>query len=208
MKDLVIIGVGFPDIIQTIEDINSEKKKYNVLGFLDDNPNLHGTEVLSYPILGSIDWLIGQKNVWVINTLARDLKVREKINNRLKKISNNFATLVHPSVNTKYTDMAENLLISKNVYIEPRSKIMAGTMILPNSTIGHDVVINKNCFIASGCHLGGFVTLGKNCLIGAGSSLHPSITIGNGCKIGINSSICLDLKYNSTVFSKPMLSLN
>ena len=40
IRDLVVIGVGFPDIVQIIDDINNDKKQFNFLGFLDDNPNL------------------------------------------------------------------------------------------------------------------------------------------------------------------------
>ena len=47
MEDLIIIGVGFPDIIQTVEDINSDKKQFNLLGFLDDNTNLHKQKILN-----------------------------------------------------------------------------------------------------------------------------------------------------------------
>ena len=44
IKDIVILGVGFPDIIQTIEDINHDKRRFNLLGFLDDNIDLPDLE--------------------------------------------------------------------------------------------------------------------------------------------------------------------
>ena len=34
VKDLIVVGSGGVDIIKLIEDINSEKRIYNFLGFL------------------------------------------------------------------------------------------------------------------------------------------------------------------------------
>ena len=35
VKDLIVVGSGGVDIIKLIEDINSEKRIYNFLGFLE-----------------------------------------------------------------------------------------------------------------------------------------------------------------------------
>ena len=208
MEDLIIIGVGFPDIIQTVEDINSDKKQFNLLGFLDDNTNLHNQKILNYPVLGSLNWIKENQNVKIINTIARDLPKRQVINQYLRSIGCRFTKLIHPSVNIKYSKVENNVLISKFVYLEPRTIIKKDTMILPFCSIGHDVIIEKNCFIASGCHFGGFSNIKENCLIGAGSSIHPKVTIEKNCKIGINSSIFSNIRPNKIVLNKPSVSIN
>ena len=208
MEDLVITGTGFPDVIQTIEDINNEFNKFNFIGFLDDNASLYNKNIFGFPVLGPLNWLKKNKNVKVFNSIAKDLIVRKKTNDFLSSIECKFTSLIHPTVNINYSKVEKNVLISKFVYLEPRSVIKEGSMILPLCTIGHDVIIEKNCFIASGCHFGGFSKIKENCLIGAGSSIHPKITIEKNSKIGINSSIFKNVESNSTVLNKPSISIN
>jgi len=208
MEDLIIIGVGFPDIIQTIEDINSDKRQFNLLGFLDDNKNFDKQSILNYPVLGPLNWLKQNQNVKIINTISKDLQKRRVINDHLRSIGGKFTKIIHPSVNIKYSKVENNVLISKFVYMEPRTVIKQDTMILPLCSIGHDVIIEKNCFIASGCHFGGFSNIKENCLIGAGSSIHPKVTIEKNCKIGINSSIFTNIQSDKIVLNKPSVSIN
>ena len=87
IRDLVVIGVGFPDIVQIIDDINNDKKQFNFLGFLDDNPNLKKYDLFGNKVIGNIDWLDTQKNVYVINTVGRNTKIRNIVNRRSPYVS-------------------------------------------------------------------------------------------------------------------------
>ena len=42
MKKVVIVGVGFPDIIRVIDAINEKGEKIEILGFLDDKKEIQG----------------------------------------------------------------------------------------------------------------------------------------------------------------------
>ena len=57
INDLVILGVGFPDIIQIIEDINRDRKTFNIIGFIDDNPDFQNKDFFNYQVVCTIDWL-------------------------------------------------------------------------------------------------------------------------------------------------------
>jgi FlaA1/EpsC-like NDP-sugar epimerase len=59
MTDVVILGAGgfARETCWVFLEDNEEKKKWNVLGFVDDNPNLHGTKLCDIPVLGGFDWL-------------------------------------------------------------------------------------------------------------------------------------------------------
>ena len=116
IKDLVILGVGFPDIIQTIEDINKHKKKFNLIGFIDDNPCYQNRTFFNYPVVGPLNWLISNKNVHVVNTVAKNMNIRKKVIDKLKKVTVNFPNIIHPTVNTKYLKLGEGNIISKNTY--------------------------------------------------------------------------------------------
>ena len=56
MKDLIIVGAsGFGrELVQWVEDINKETREWNILGFIDDNPNALDGYLCDYSIIGDI----------------------------------------------------------------------------------------------------------------------------------------------------------
>ena len=57
MEDLIILGAGGTsrEIADTVGDINRIERRWNLLGFLDDDAAKHGKTVGGLPVLGSID---------------------------------------------------------------------------------------------------------------------------------------------------------
>jgi len=203
MEDLVIIGVGFPDIIQTINDINRKQKLFNIVGFLDDNMSFKNTKIFGYPVIDNIEWLKKHKHISVVNTVAKDINIRRVVHKKLEQYEINFPNIIHPSVNIEYSKIGIGNLISKNVYLEVRSKINNHCMILPNVTVGHDAEIKDNCFIGPSVNILGGVKIEKDCLIGAGSIIYPKRVINNNATTSINSTIYNDVKENDTMLSAP-----
>ncbi len=103
LKDLVIIGAGGfgREVLWTIHDCNKISKKYNVIGFIDDNKMLSNNVIHGLNILGGIEWFSTQ-NTENINCIIAigDCKIRktvlEKIEKNKLKIYN-FKT--HPILN-------------------------------------------------------------------------------------------------------------
>ena len=64
---VVVYGAGGHgrETAQLIEDINAHRARWDVLGFIDDNPSLHGREINGLPVLGGIEWLRSEgANAW------------------------------------------------------------------------------------------------------------------------------------------------
>ena len=78
-KDIVVIGVGGTsrDILDALEAINAAQSTWNILGFLDDNPALHGQEVYGYGVLGSTDAVLRREfaHADVVIGVANDRRV-------------------------------------------------------------------------------------------------------------------------------------
>jgi len=206
MTKFVVVGVGFPDVIQTIEDIYGDNTKSHFLGFIDDNSKFWGEEILGYPVLGDINWLVSNK-IQVISTVGRDTKIRKIVYEKLLAVGATFCNLIHPTVNIKYANIGNGVLISKNTYIEPRVSIGSQCMVLPNTTIGHDSVIGDNSFVASGCHFGGYSLVGSECFIGSGAVIHPRVELGIGVTVGINANIVKSYPDHSTIIARPSTSI-
>jgi len=200
----VVLGVGFPDIVQMIEDLLLEDKNLDFLGFLDDDKNKNKEKIFGYDVLGNLDWIDDNPDVQVFNSIARNLRIRDLINKRIQKKGIGFINLIHPSVNTKFSKLGKGgVLINKNVYLEATSKLGSHSMILQGSSIGHDCSIGENTFIGPGSNILGNVNIGTNCLIGSGTTIYPGVKIGNNSITGINSIILSDVGDSQTISSPP-----
>lgn len=200
----VVLGTGFPDIIQTIEDVLLVDKSMEFIGFLDDDESKSKKKFFGYEVLGPLDWLNSNLEIYSINTIARNLQSKANITKKLKTKNIKFVNLIHPSVNIKFAEIGnEGILISKNVYLEATSKISSHTMILHGTSIGHDCEIGENAFVGFGCNLLGNVKVGKNCLIGAGTTIYPGVQIADNSITGINSIIMSNVNEGETISSPP-----
>src|SRR5580700_9848944 len=101
MTDVVILGAGgfARETCWVFLEDNEEKKKWNVLGFVDDNPNLHGTKLCDIPVLGGFDWLERNagKDFQVICGVGNP-RLRKTIAARASALGFDFCTVIHPNV--------------------------------------------------------------------------------------------------------------
>ena len=65
-KSIVIIGAGWAG--RTICDVINGSKDYRVIGFLDDNPELHGNSIGQHPVLGNCSHLTDMADRGEIDT--------------------------------------------------------------------------------------------------------------------------------------------
>lgn len=204
MKDIVVIGAGGfgREVIMLIEDINKLNKEWNVLGFVDDNPNILGDIINGIKVVGNIEWLTKQK-LFVINAVGHG-NTRKKVNERLKSSKNIFATLVHPTV-----------IKSSTVTIGEGSIICAGNIITTNVSIGQHVIINLSCTVGHddvlsdyvtilpGSNISGFVNLFDGVTIGTGTKVIQNLSIGENTMVGAGSTVVKDLPANCTAVGTP-----
>jgi hypothetical protein len=80
MRDIVIIGAGGfgREIAWLIEDINKNKKEWNVVGFVDDDLSKQGECFNGYQVVGDIEWL-KDKELFAVCAIGDPLVKRETI---------------------------------------------------------------------------------------------------------------------------------
>jgi len=143
-----------------------------VFGFLDDDANLHSTEIDDISIIGSTDddgflKLIGPK-------VEAFVAVEE---------SNLRKHLVEMLLERRHT-MPCNAIHS-TAYLSPSSSFGHGTLINmgvfvgAGATLGNHAIIHSGAIIEHGAQIGEFVQ------IGAGSIIGPEVEIADGAFIGI-----------------------
>lgn len=112
MRKLVIVGVGGfgREIAWLVERINAMEPTWELLGFIDDNSEKHGTIVNGYPVLGGCDWVLEHKDEVFAVCAVGTAKTRRRIVERLHGVR--FATLVDPKVQmSQRVEMGEGCII-------------------------------------------------------------------------------------------------
>lgn len=204
MKDIVIIGAGGfgREVGWLIEDINNKNIEWNIVGFIDDNPNIQETEINGYRVIGDVEWLKKQE-LYVVNAIG-DPIIKKKVMDRIDGSKNKYPVLIHPSV-----------ICSNRVNFGEGSIICAGSIITVNIEIGKHVIVNLDCTIGHDAKIGdystvlpsvnisGFVKIEECVSIGTGSAIIQGINIGNNTVIGAGSIVVKDLPPNCTAVGSP-----
>lgn len=205
MNDIVIIGAGGfgKEIAWLIDRINSREKKFNLLGFIDDNLPL-GHKVSKYKVLGTINELTLLKNIDIAIAVGNS-EVRSHIVSRLKKLGQyNFPNLVDPSV-----------IYGNALSFGEGNIICAGSILTVDYSFGNFNIVNLDCTIGHDTLLGDFITLYPsvnisgncflgNCIeIGTGSQIIQGLKIGDNCIIGAGSVIVKEATRNATIVGVP-----
>ena len=175
MKDLIIFGAsGFGrEVAWVVERINKVNTVWNLLGFIDDDETLIGTEINGYKVLGKTEDVVNYPDAYFVCAVGAS-RVREKIVNNLKRVYPDikFASIIDPSVE-----------MSDYVNIGEGSIICAHTIITVNITIGEHVIINLDCTIGHDAVLCDFVTLYPSVNVSGITKIGYGVELGTGMQI-------------------------
>ena len=208
MKKIILFPFGgnAKEAVTVIEAINQKMKTWEVLGFIDDNPDLLGEKSSGYEVIGGREKLSEYPKVKVLAVPGRpeNYLKREKIIDSLGVSPERFATLIHPSASiSSSTKIGYNTLIMAGVVVTINVSIGNHCVILPNSVISHDVTIDDYSMIGSNVSISGSVHVEKLCYLGTGSKIIQEVTVSHGSLIGLGTVVFKSIGPNSLVIGNP-----
>lgn len=206
MKDLVVFGAGghAREVHQLVEDVNSERSSWNVLGFLDDDPERVGDEVHALPVLGPRRWLASKKVAVVMGVGATPTRFR--IVNALRRTTPGleFPVLVHPRAWVgNRVGLGEGTILFTGSRLTTDLRLGAHVMVNLGCTVSHDSVVEDFVTLAPGVNVTGSVTVRVGCDIGAGVSFVQGVSVGEWSVVGAGAAVLRDLPANCTAVGVP-----
>ncbi len=208
-KKIIILGTAgnSVDILDTINDINLVEKIYECLGFLDDNKDNLGKEVLGVKVLGSLSSANNfDKRVYFVNGIGSpsNFLKKEEIIRKTGIPLERFETIIHPTASISRTSkIGKGVVIFQNVTLTSNVLIGNHVIILPNTIISHDDIIGDYTCITGGVCISGNVKIGKLCYLGTNSTIIGNTNVGDCCLIGMGSVILKDVPDNSVFVGNP-----
>jgi sugar O-acyltransferase (sialic acid O-acetyltransferase NeuD family) len=191
MRDLILIAASG----LAREVLAMRQSQFRIIGVLDDDPTLHGTEIGGVQVLGGVDLAAQQPGSFVVCVGAGS--GRRRVVDRLTKLgigSERFATLVD-----------ETVALSDNSFIGDGSVILAGTVltadvivgrhvvVMPNCTLTHDDIVDDFATLAAGVAVGGVVRIGAEAYLGMNASIRQRVSVGAGATVGMGAVVLEDV---------------
>lgn len=207
MIDLVVLGSGNADIVRLIEDINSEKKQYNFLGFLEEDPTLIGNNILGYEIIGNDDLLKTKfSQCAVVNNVMFNTIIHKKVFEKIKryKISKT-PSLIHPSVTYKYSTIGLGNIVYENVNIATGVNIGHSNILYPGTNLGHECIIGNYNLLALNSIIGARTIIGNENVFGNSSTISLGLKIGDNNMIGVGSTVIKNVSNKESLLGNPAI---
>lgn len=210
-KKLVIVGAGGfgREILYQLLEVNRQTNMYEILGFIDDTPELQGKIINDFPVIGNDQWLIDYNSEIYAVICVGNSKARKKI---VEKIS------VNRNVNFP-TFIADNVRFSDKIKFGKGCIICLACILTVNITIGDFVIVNLDCTVGHDAVINDFVTLypsvnvsgnvhiGRGTEIGTGSNLIQGKTVGENTIIGAGAVVIRDIPANCTAVGTPAIPI-
>ena len=205
MKNIVIVGAGGVgrEVSLIIQQINRLEPTWNLIGYIDDNPENWGNVVNGYAVLGGIDSLTMMcKDTYVIIAIANyEVKKRivTKLNNKFK-----FATIVHPKVLIHdYMEIGEGCIVYEGVIITTNVSIGNHVIISPKCGVGHDTIIKNYVSLLWNVNISGNDRIGEGVMFGSGSTIIQGKNVGMAAITGAGAVVTKDIPAGATVVGIP-----
>jgi sugar O-acyltransferase (sialic acid O-acetyltransferase NeuD family) len=191
MKSVVIVGAGGfgREVLEIFKDSNKQGKKWNILGFIDSNAELHGKIINNYPVLGGLNWFEEHQDVACVCAVGEP-KSKKKVIDELHKMNVHFCNAIHPSViASEFIEYGENVIIGAGSILTVNIKIGNHVIINLNCTIGHDSIIEDYCSIMPTVKINGNNHLHEGVYVGTGATFIQQVSVGAWTTIGAGAVV-------------------
>lgn len=204
-KSLIIVGAGGcgREALQWARDANKQGAKWEIKGFIDDDPDALDGVNCDLPVLSSIDaYSICREDRFIC--CIGNGGARKKISERLRDRGAIFANLIHPTaVIADSSKIGDNVLIYPFSLVSDNAAIGDGCIVNMYSSIAHDAVLGEYCTISAHCDVTGRCRLGDRVFMGTTSSIVPGTMVGDGAYICAGSTVMAGIKSGRKVMGNP-----
>ncbi len=211
MKDkvqrVVIVGAGGfgREVLWLCEEANNESPQWDVLGFIDENPETWGKETCGRPVLGGLQWLDNRTrgDVGILFGVGSPA-VRKRLTERLAPLGLCFPSVIHPGArHSNFVTVGDGTIVTAGNIITTQVSIGAMVIVNLGCTIGHDVVIEDFCTIAPGCNISGWSKLRTGVELGTRVAIIPGRVVGEWSVIGAGAVVTKDIPSHVTAVGIP-----
>jgi len=203
-EPLVIVGAGGfgRETVEVVKAVNAAHAarhggpRWDLAGFLDDDPARWGTTVAGTPVVGPVDSVADRPSSRLVVTTVnpRNYTTKRAIVGRLGLDPGRYATLVHPAaVLPASCTLGEGSVVLAGCVATADVTIGAHVALMPQVVLTHDDVLDDYATVGAGVRLAGGVTIGTGAYLGAGCLVREGCRVGPWALVGMGAAVLRDV---------------
>ncbi len=205
---LILIGAGgfARETIELVRAINREAPAWELVGLLDDDPELHGAELLGVPVLGPCASAERHREASFVACVAspgdplRRLRLVARLGLRLER----FATLIHPRATVaESATIGPGSVIHANCVLTADVELGWHVAMMPAVVLTHDDEVEDGVTFGAGARVAGNVKIEAGAYIGSGALLREHLSVGSGAVVGMGAVLTKHVPAGETWYGAP-----
>lgn len=203
-KQIFIYGAG--GHAKVLADILIANRETNLVGFVDDRPELTGAKVLGLPVLGTGEWLRreAEKSRISVGLGVGDNYMRHRLAQLFVTWGIEVATLVHREATVSLSaQLGVGTVVMAGARVNPDATVGRGVIVNTGAVVEHDVIVGDYAHVAPNAAMAGASCLGSFSHLGLGSVVLQSVRIGSHTIIGAGGVVVRDIPSHAVAFGVP-----
>jgi sugar O-acyltransferase (sialic acid O-acetyltransferase NeuD family) len=212
MERLIFLGArAVPELTELVRDINDAEHQYEMVGILDDEVSLHGTEVEGIPVTGGLDKVSDFPDARFVFSIGsfRNRIERYEILQRLGLADDRYATLIHPRAKVYCSaTISCGSIIHCGAVVGNGARLGRWVIVLWNAVIGANNILGDGVLVTSNVTTNFSVNIGSYAFIGTASAIAENVTVNPGAMVSMTSLVLRDVEAGTTIFGNPPRTLS
>lgn len=210
MHQLVLIGGGghCKACIEVIE----QEKNYEIVGILDQ-PDLVGSDVLGYPVIGTDDDILAyiQKGCHFLITVGqiKTALIRKKIFSFLVENGAVMATVISPTAHvSKHAKIGKGTIVMHHVTVNADAQVGDNCILNTGCCIEHDAFIGTHTHISTHAVVNGNAKIGAKVFVGSNATISNQVKIGDEIILGSGAVVIKNIDQKGTYVGSPVKKIS
>ncbi len=201
-KDVIIVGAGEHGAV--VADVIQCEGLHRVHGFVDDNPDRTGEQILNHPVLGTTSDLKERFTEFALIMAIGHDAIRLRMGLELEALGFKFISAVHPQATiSPEASVAPGCSVMPQAVVNTRARVGKHCIINSGAMVEHDCQVGDGCHISVGAILAGRVNVGSCTLVGAGVTVLPHLSIGANTVVGAGAIVTAVLPDDAVAMGIP-----
>ncbi|MCC6437666.1 MAG: acetyltransferase [Acidimicrobiales bacterium] len=193
-RPLVLYGAGgfARETAALVDALNATRPSWELLGFLDDDPEREGALVSGRPVLGGMGWLVEHPSVSVTLCVGNPANYasRAALAERLRLDDHRYATLVHPMASVASgCQLGAGSVVHATSTLTCDVQVGRHVAIMPGVVLTHDDEIEDFVTFGAGVRVAGGVRVERGSYLGSGALVRERCTIGEWALVGMGAIV-------------------
>jgi len=204
-----VVGFGAGGHARVVIDILKMIGGFEIVGLLDRDETLWGTEILGVPVLGddSLREEIKENGVhsaFIGLGSIKNAEPRRRLYEAARASGFAMVRAIHPrAIVSESSIVGDGPMVMAGAIINPAARLGNNVIINSGAIIEHDCVIADHSHIATGARLAGTVKIGEGVHVGLGALIREGVSIGNGAIVGAGAVVIEDVPDRTVVVGVP-----